>query len=386
MKKTLLSLFALCLYVMAQAIQVAPTTITVVSTAGGLATAITTAGGDLATVTNLTVTGNIDARDFKAMRDDMPALTDIDLSAASVAAYTGAVGLYYLDSIYYSNEIPRSAFRSSWKIKSLIIPSTVTAIGVYAFAYSSLNTVSIPNSVEYIEGAAFENCHLLTSIDIPNSVTYIGDLAFSGCSNLHAVTMSSSVNTTGGTVFADCKKLTSIIIPNSLNRISGLMFGRCSGLTSITIPESITRIDHWAFQECSGLSSIYSLSSIPVDIDKSPGVFYGVDTTTCILYVPKGSKALYQAAPQWKAFQNIVEMDDNTAAANDASLANVQAVVKQGKLELSGLEAKADVVIYNMQGIELASAEGKEGALSIDLPARGVYVVRVGKQSIKVLY
>jgi hypothetical protein len=35
--------------------------------------------------------------------------------------------------------------------------------------------------------------------------------------------------------------------------------------------------------------------------------FYLVNTSTCTLYVPKRSKAAYQAAAGWSAFANIVE-------------------------------------------------------------------------------
>ena len=44
------------------------------------------------TITKLTLTGTIDARDFKTMRDAMPALTDLDLSDVRIVSYTGADG------------------------------------------------------------------------------------------------------------------------------------------------------------------------------------------------------------------------------------------------------------------------------------------------------
>jgi hypothetical protein len=50
----------------------------------------------------------------------------------------------------------------------------------------------------------------------------------------------------------------------------------------------------------------------PVDLYDGGSIytdFYGVNKTKCTLYVPTGSKALYQAATQWKDFTNIVELD-----------------------------------------------------------------------------
>lgn len=84
---------------------------TVSVTAGTLSTSLT--AGELSTVTNLTVTGTIDASDFKTMRNNMPVLAEIDISGTEVASNTGTVVTYpssWGSYNYTANEFPGYAF------------------------------------------------------------------------------------------------------------------------------------------------------------------------------------------------------------------------------------------------------------------------------------
>ena len=74
--------------------------------------------------------------------------------------------------------------------REVVIPSsiisegqayTVSSIGLQAFAFCKLTSVTIPNSVTSIGVDAFYYCSGLTSVTIPNSVTSIGNYAFYHC-------------------------------------------------------------------------------------------------------------------------------------------------------------------------------------------------------------
>ncbi len=212
--------------------------------------------------------------------------------------------------------------------KNTIIPSTVTAIGNYAFQNCiGLTNISIPNSITTIGNYAFQNCTTLTSVNIPNSVTSIGTYAFSDCSGLTSVTIGNSVTTIGNYVFFGCSGLISLTIPKSVTSIGYGLFAHCSGLTSITvengnsiydsrdncnaiietasntliagcknttilnsviaigfsafhgctgltsvtIPNSVTAIGEWAFLSCKSLTSVTIPNSVIAIRD---GVFY----------------------------------------------------------------------------------------------------------------
>ena len=90
----------------------------------------------------------------------------------------------------YSNPLSyaHNLYLNGEEVKDLVIPNSVTSIGVRAFFdCSGLTSVTIPNSVESIGEYAFSRCSGLTSVTIPNSVESIGEYAFSRCSGLQDV-------------------------------------------------------------------------------------------------------------------------------------------------------------------------------------------------------
>jgi hypothetical protein len=327
--------------------------------------------GQLSTITSLTLSGTIDARDFKTMRDEMPALTDIDLSHVKIVSYSGTEGTDGLSNESYpADAVPRVAFfnqntsQGKLSLKSIVLPSSVTSIGNYAFfgcsdlismdiplsvtsidflAFyrSGLTSITIPASVKYINYRAFgvfngeisrdENNLTYSSIDgvlfnkdqtvliqcpisktgsyiVPSSVVLIQNDAFNLCHDLTNVTLPSSVVTIGDYAFNGCEKLININIPNSVTSINRSLFMSCSKLSNITIHSAITAIEKDAFSCCFNLKSIYAYPIFPINLNSSESVFMYVDKNACTLYVPYGSKATYQVADQWKDFTNIVEM------------------------------------------------------------------------------
>ena len=95
MKAFILIFCGLCITVMLQA-QVSKTVEDL--SAGELKTVLTPE--ELSSITNLTITGTIDARDFKTMRDDMPVLAELDLSGVTVSAYSGTEGTAWYANFY----------------------------------------------------------------------------------------------------------------------------------------------------------------------------------------------------------------------------------------------------------------------------------------------
>jgi hypothetical protein len=144
------------------------------------------------------------------------------------------------------------AFFGCGSLTSVTIPSSVTNIGQEAFTFctdltnitvkagnsffSSINGVmfdknqttlieypggvsgsyTIPSSITSIEDYAFAYCNSLTSVTIPNSVTSIGDLAFFDCADLSGVYLQGNAPSVGSTVFLNDNSAKAYYLPGTV--------------------------------------------------------------------------------------------------------------------------------------------------------------------------
>ena len=228
------------------------------------------------------------------------------------------------------------------EIKNVMIPSSVTSLGCYAFQNSNFTSISLPSSLAFVGDGAFKNCSSLASITFSSGLVSIGSSAFSGCSGLTSLILPFGLNSIGSYAFAECRNLTRITLPASLSSIADYAFENCSNiasltiplgvakigdsafsdcsrLTSLTIPSSVKSLGDYAFQKCSSLQSIYVSWSIPISVGKT---FYAVDKSKCTLYVPQGTKHDYLLADVWGDFWNIIEYNptgiDKVTTSTDA--------------------------------------------------------------------
>ena len=100
-------------------------------------------------------------------------------------------------------EIPAAAFNQATNLKEVNIPSTVTTIGINAFAGSGLATLELSNNIEEIGYGAFRDMDKLTTVTIEGDV-HIPTYAFRSCSNLTSIYLKGANVTFGvGQVITD---------------------------------------------------------------------------------------------------------------------------------------------------------------------------------------
>ncbi len=224
---------------------------------------------------------------------------------------------------------------------------------------------------------AFHNCSNLTELSIPNSVTTIEEQAFSNCIKLKSITIGNSVTLIGKAAFFECTSLTNAILPNSVTTIGELAFSYCSGLTSLSIPLSINSIGNSAFKSCTKLSAIYIYSITPIDLSYKIDVFANINKTSCILYVPTGSKILYQSAYLWKDFINIVEMNTPIQTIVDSKI-SISPNPFSDNFTVTGLTGISTIILSDFNGKTILSKQISTNEIisTYTLP-KGIYIVKV---------
>ena len=118
---------------------------------------------------------------------------------------------------------------------------------------SSLKEVKITGGT--IKSFAFNNCSRFESITIPNSANFIGVRSFYSCRGLKNVEIPSSVGYIDNEAFAYCSGLTSIVIGNGVTAIGSSAFYNC-GLASVKIPDNVGYIGDMSFKSCKGLKDM----------------------------------------------------------------------------------------------------------------------------------
>lgn len=208
---------------------------------------------ELNTITNLTLTGVLDGRDFMTMRDTMKALAVIDLSGVSV------VSSDYLDGGEMvhngSDDIPSGAFEYMTTLQQITLPTNIQMIGNHAFSgcTSLEGPFVIPNTITSIGSSLFRDCSSLTAVVIPSSVTEIHGYSFFKCTSLTSIEIPASVKTIGNSVFDGCSSLVTATVPNSIISLGKSLFRKCSSLTTYSIPDSILTLPSSTFKDCISL-------------------------------------------------------------------------------------------------------------------------------------
>ena len=157
--------------------------------------------------------------------------------------------------------------------------STENLIEITSYKGSATD-LTIPSKIDGYTVAglgdgAFEGCTSLVSVKIPDTVEYINFNVFCGCSALKSIEVdanNSEYSSENGVLFNKNKDTivaypmgkedTSYVVPDGVLEIGMSAFHSCSKLTNVKLPDGVEIIDDFAFAFCYGLESIIVPDSV----------------------------------------------------------------------------------------------------------------------------
>ena len=306
---------------------------------------------------DMKVTGNIDARDIKCLRDNNPALAFLDLTETTISDYIISAGTPD-EHLSPANELPTSAFANSRGTSSLV-------------------SIKLPNTITAIGESAFSGCTALTEVIFPPSLTTIGNNAFSGCTAFKSFNIPNTIKTIGVGVFSDCSGLITLTIPNSVTYFGG--FNALSHLKDITIGNSVSRMG--VITGCKKLETMTFLGVTPPEF--SSNRFVGLINLYAV-YVPECSLAAYRATKMAEMVFYILfkanPTDDVTSITS-----SVKVYGSRSEIIVEGTAPRETVTLYSITGKQLKTVVSSGERLTIPVDKQGIYLVKVGGKTYKVV-
>ena len=162
-------------------------------------------------------------------------------------------------------KIPSYACSGATYLEEVILPSTVTAIGGYAFQNTSLTELILPSNITSLSNGMLSGTTNLNELYIPKTVTYMGDDSISGRDGA-----------------LDGSGVKKVIFEEGITRIPSYACSGATCLEEVILPDTVTEIKDYAFQN-TGLIELVLPSNIT---SLSNGILSGT-TTLNELYIPK---------------------------------------------------------------------------------------------------
>ena len=252
-------------------------------------------------ITSFAAGGNLKVIDDSAFKQaqllEDVYLGDCELEKLGAEAFNDCPNLLVVVLPKSLKEIKPLTFSNCYKLEDVLFPENLEKIGDFAFAYTNVYDVDLPDTLYYLGNSAFEGCEGLEEVNLSDKVRTIPKFCFERCNNLskinlqnvrvvednafsrcyglnilklkvHKIGKKAFKNCFGlesAAVYADalmeeafsgCKNLTTFKLDGKLKIITKKCFEKCENLKNIRIPDSVTKISNMAFIKCRNLSAI----------------------------------------------------------------------------------------------------------------------------------
>ncbi len=198
-----------------------------------------------------------------------------------------------------------SVFAKCSSLESIHLPKQVTEFGgLFFWQCSALKKIHLPKGFKGIHYAAFSGCKSLERVKIPKGVEELGESAFEGCSALKEITIPGSVKWTNWCVFENCFSLERVVLSEGVQGISSGTFSSCVNLKEVYIPTTLEKIEPSSFAGCFNLRFRISKGNKYFSTDEEGVMLFNKDKTELIcvpgaagdFVVPNGVECIAEGA------------------------------------------------------------------------------------------
>ena len=124
------------------------------------------------------------------------------------------------------------SFQGCTSLKYIKIPAKITEIDFATFKDSGLEILELEDGLEKIGREAFKNTKIKTVI-LPKTITELGDSAFYNCTSLESIALNEGLSTISDGALGGQSKLMEITIPASVAKMSEGAFWNCTTLKAV---------------------------------------------------------------------------------------------------------------------------------------------------------
>ena len=169
----------------------------------------------------------------------------------------------------------------------------------------------LPESVEVINGHAFDKCVNIAKFFLGSNVKQIGSFAFDDC-KMSAIYMPDGITKIGSGAFWGCDNLETFVVPNGVKVLESNTFKDSKKLNYVYLPQNVEKFNSSVFSGCKSLayinSKIKDIESVSVDFSTYDNTYTSFNNIadTCTWRVPAGPDSdvekyakKYKEQPWW---------------------------------------------------------------------------------------
>ncbi|MGL5692668.1 MAG: leucine-rich repeat domain-containing protein [Peptostreptococcaceae bacterium] len=297
--------------------------------------------------------------------------TKKSITSSTSSIFKSGTYMYKINSDKKSVTLINGSSNSS----SIKLPSTVkynnktykvTSIGSHAFseygAKNILKSITIPTNVTNISPYAFAYCKSLQSVSIPSTVKEIGTGAFAGCTSINKMSIPSSnknfVVDKNIIYSVNKKELISapstsgdFTISKNVTKIKSGAFLGNNKVKKVNIPGNVTTVESYAFMDCSNSSFSVLLNKGLKTI--SEGAFYNsnlksISLPTSLTYIGENTFA-FSKIKEIKIPEGVKKIQANTFT----DMPNLNKITLPSTVD--SISSKAFIKCYNLNNVSISS-------------------------------